>query len=337
MKPTILLLLVGLAAVSCGGSAEYSGRVSETPVAAVVVRAESLVSVVPVEGTVTARRSANLSTRMMARISDILVDVGTPVRAGQPLIRLGVEDVAAKRRSAQAAVEAARAAREEAARQAQRMDTLYAQDVVSLVQRDGARLALTQADAQLAMARSTLQEVESAESYATIRAPFDGFVVARYANPGDLASPGMPLVTVAGSGPRDAVLAVPADVAGRLHEGEEVSISSRDGRSVTAPIRAVSAGADPRSRTVQVLVDLPPDWPTGIAVTALIPGRTKAGIAIPASAVIRRGQLTGVRVATSDGVVLRWIRLGRTMESTTEGPPRIEVLSGLEAGERIVP
>jgi multidrug efflux pump subunit AcrA (membrane-fusion protein) len=55
------------------------------------------------------------------------------------------------------------------------------------------------------------------------------------------------------------------------------------------------------------------------------------GIAIPTHAVVRRGQLTGVRIVSGDLTTLRWVRLGRTVGD------RIEVLSGLEAGERIAP
>jgi hypothetical protein len=67
---------------------------------------------------------------------------------------------------------------------------------------------------------------------------------------------------------------------------------------------------------------------------------TREVIAVPESAVVRRGQLTGVRVIGEDGASLRWIRLGRRIETTEahgEAQTRVEVLSGLEAGERIAP
>jgi len=130
----------------------------------------------------------------MARITAIRVDVGSRIRAGQVLVTLGVEDVAADRARAEAGLQSATAARDEAAKHAARMDTLYRQDVVSLVQRDQAMLGLTIAESQLASARAALDQVASAEQYAAIRAPFDGAVVSRLANPGDLAVPGMPLL-----------------------------------------------------------------------------------------------------------------------------------------------
>ncbi len=319
-------------AAACGHAAADSENTAEPPATTLTVQMEPLTTVVPVEGTVAARRTAEISTRMMARITALEVEVGDRVRAGQTLVQLGTADVAANRLKAEAAVRAARAARDEAARQAARMDTLYAQDVVAQVRRDGARLALAQAESHLALARAALQEVETAASYSTITAPFAGAVVRRFADEGDVASPGMPILTLEDAGQRDAVMAVPADLAARLERGQALRVTTTDGRAATALVRAVAAGADPMTRTVEVRATLPADWPTGVALTALVPAGVHEGIAIPAAAVVRRGQLTGVRVLTAAGVALRWVRLGRTLESGDV----VQVLSGLEPGDRIV-
>ena len=85
------------------------------------------------------------------------------------------------------------------------------------------------------------------------------------------------------------------------------------------------------SKTVDVRVILPATWPTGMSLQALVPVGAVEAVTIPVEAVVHRGQLTGVRVLTVDGAALRWIRLGRT----TGSGDRIEVLSGLSAGDRI--
>jgi len=299
------------------------------------VTTESLASVVPVDGTVRAREQAALSTRLMARITSVEAEVGDHVDAGQVLVRLGTDDVAANRARAEAAVRVAEAGRDEAARQVARMDTLYAQDAVPLVQRDQTRLALVQAESQLTMAQAALQEVDAASRYATLRAPFAGTVVSRTAAVGDLAAPGMPLMGVAADGPREVVLGVPPEVAQTLSTGDEIVVEGESAGKTVAKVRAIASGADPRTRTVEVRADLPAGWPTGVSVTALVPEGTRQGIAIPESAVIRRGQLTGVRVVTDQGETLRWVRLGRRLEAVGEGAARFEVLSGIESGERI--
>ncbi len=333
MRAAIALLGLTALLTACGESHTSEARHGDAVAASgTPVELEEIQLHVPVEGTVVARNRAEITTRMMARVTELAVDVGSRVREGDILLVLGTEDIAASRAKAEAAVMVAGAARGEAAKHAARMDTLLAQDVVARVQRDQAHLALTQAESQLAMARATLKEVETAQSYASIPAPFAGDVVSRYTDEGDVAAPGMPLLVLEEAGPREGRLSVPVEAAIRLSPGDTVRVTTLDGRSVEVPVRTVASGADPRSRTIEVRVMLPADWPTGVSVTALIPSGTVEAVTIPADAVVRRGQLTGVRVATPEGVALRWIRLGRTVA----GGERVEVLSGLNPGDEIV-
>jgi multidrug efflux pump subunit AcrA (membrane-fusion protein) len=173
--------------------------------------------------------------------------------------------------------------------------------------------------------------VETAGSYAAIRAPFAGEVVSRFIDEGDVAAPGMPLLVVEEAGPREGKLAVPVEAAETLEPGALVMVTTLGGRSVEAPVRSVAGGADPYSKTVEIRVTLPADWPTGVSVTALVPAGTTRAVTVPVGAVVRRGQLTGVRVVTADGAALRWVRLGRGV-----GEERVEVLSGLSAGDEIL-
>jgi RND family efflux transporter MFP subunit len=332
MKRGVFILGVTALLSGCGESHAPETSPPQTNVSGVNVQAEEIAVRIPVEGTVVARNRAEITTRMMARVSALTADVGSRVRRGEVLIRLGTADIAANRAKAEAAVMMAEAARDEAARHADRMDTLLAQDVVPQVQRDQAHLMLTQAESQLAMAEASLTEVETAGSYASIRAPFDGEVVSRYTDEGDVAAPGMPLLVVEEAGPREAKLSVPAEAVAGLAVGDTVQVTALGGRNAFAPVRVVAQGADPMSKTVEVRAVLPEDWPTGVSVTALVPAGVTQAITIPTEAVVRRGQLTGVRVVTADGVALRWIRLGRTVADQD----RVEVLSGLTAGDEIV-
>jgi RND family efflux transporter MFP subunit len=346
MRRLIPSLVLAAAVAACGDAepspapATAATGVGQT----LVVERTVLEAVVPVDGTVTAREEAVLATRLMAQITSIEVEVGDHVRRGQALVRLGTDDVSANRQRADASLLVARAARDEAARQAARMDTLLAQDAVAIVQRDQARLALVQAESQVALAEAAVQDVDAAARYSVLEAPFDGTVVSRTARVGDLASPGLPLLTVAAHGPREVVLGVPVEAARELRAGTEIVVRGPALERTLARVRAVASGADPRSRTIEVRAELPASWPTGVSVTALVPFGTQEGITIPESAVVRRGQLTGVHVVGEDGTSLRWIRLGRRIEtagdsSVDEGEleVRVEVLSGLETGERIAP
>ncbi len=329
-----LLLSLSLITWACGGQVETEPQHSaEQPVVGQVIALEEITTAVPSPGTVRAHRRAEIATRLMARVSEIRVDVGSQVRTGQLLAVLGSEDLAASRALAEAAVTVAEAAREEAERQSVRMDTLLARDAVPMVQRDGAKLALVQAESNYAAARAALAQVESQASYSELAAPFPGRVVERFADPGDLANPGMPLLVVEDMS-REGVVHVPVEIATSLRTGTQVAVSAGSARMTTVPIARVASGADPATRTVAIHFDLPEDWPTGADITALIPRGTHFGIAIPSNSIVRRGQLTGVRISTSSGVQLRWIRLGRSFTGA-DGIVRFEVLSGLVAGERI--
>jgi RND family efflux transporter MFP subunit len=332
MRTASALALAALSLAACGSGVDQDApQVTQSTAAnAYTVTEDSVASTVAVEGTIQARLRAEISTRLMARVTEVPVDLGNYVRAGQVLIRLGVEDVEVNRARAGAAVTIAQAARDEAVRHAARMDTLLAADAVARVQRDQAQLALAQAESQFAMADAARREVETAAGYARIEAPFDGVVASRTVDPGDIASPGLPLLTIESAGEREAVLAVAPELAAGLAEGALIEVVGRDGRAARGTVRVIAGGADAATRTVEVRVRVAEDWPTGTSVTAYVPRGSRVAVLIPAASVVRRGQLTGVHVVEGDVVLLRWVRLGRAVGD------RIEVLSGLEAGERIV-
>ena len=341
MKPFIHVLALVAAAAACADaepSATPAAMESNVAGETMIVERTLLSSVVPVSGTVAARQEAVLSTRVMAQITAIEVEVGDAVHEGQVLLRLCTDDLLANRQRAEATQFVAVAARDEAARHFARMDTLLAQDAVALVQRDQARLALVRAESEVALAEAAVREVEAAAQYSLLAAPFDGTIVSRMARVGDLAAPGVPLLALASQGPREVVLGVPVEAARQLRTGSEVTVEGGEVGRAIARVRAVSQGADPRSHTIEVRAELPASWPTGVSVTAFVPTGTHAGVTIPEGAVVRRGQLTGVRVIGAEGPSLRWIRLGRRIETIdAHGQPYVvvEVLSGLEAGERI--
>jgi multidrug efflux pump subunit AcrA (membrane-fusion protein) len=110
MRAGIVLLGASALLASCGGSHEPQPTQAGNDVAGIPVLLEEIQVYVPVEGTVMARNRAEIATRMMARVTAIDADVGTRVRQGQVLVRLGAEDIAANRAKAEAGVTAAQAA-----------------------------------------------------------------------------------------------------------------------------------------------------------------------------------------------------------------------------------
>jgi RND family efflux transporter MFP subunit len=268
-------------------------------------------------GTVRAARRAELSTRLMGRVESVRVRAGDQVRPGQLLLTV-------ERASLTAAQQQATAALEQAAATLRRTERLYADSAAPLVQLEAARTAHAQAQAQARAVQADL-------AYAEVRAPFSGVVASRNVDPGDQAAPGQPLLVVEDRSRREIVVTGPDEVGERLHAGQAVAVEiGAGGRRVTASIEAVVPGADPRSPTVEIRLSGPAGLAPGLAAVAELPAGGRSTLEVPASAVMRRGQLKGVYLFAPDSTLrLRWIRTGRERQSN------IEVLSGLLPGDLV--
>ncbi|HSM03135.1 MAG TPA: efflux RND transporter periplasmic adaptor subunit [Longimicrobiales bacterium] len=257
---------------------------------------------------------ADVATRMAGTVSDIPVEVGDVVPAGARLATLDDADV-------QARIEAAEAQAELARRTFQRVENLA---------RDGAasQQELDEARARLAAAEGGATEARAQAAYAMITAPFAGTVVARMADPGDLAAPGMPLMRLAS---RDVkvVADLPADRARGLSVGQRVEVELGHDPLAGRILRVVQA-LDPASRRirVEIAVDGRP-LPGALGRVRLYGGGGDGTVWIPADALVRSGQLTGVYAVERDTLRLRWVRLGRRSGDA------VELLAG-PAGEMTV-
>jgi RND family efflux transporter MFP subunit len=312
------LVLVG--AIGCG-SATPEER-PERPAAAESVPAARVRSTdagarYRAAGTVRAARRAELSTRLIGRVESVRVRAGDRVAPGQVLLTV-------ERASLTAAQQQAAAALEQATANLRRTERLYADSAAPLVQLEAARTAHAQAEAQAGGVRADL-------AYAAVRAPFGGIVTGRLVDPGDQAAPGQPLLVVEDRSAREIVVTVPDEVGKRLRAGQTVPVEIGAGaRRVSARIEAVVPGADPRSPTVEVRLSGPAGLAPGLAAVAELTAGGRSALEVPASAIARRGQLEGVYLFAPDTTLrLRWIRTGRSRDST------VEVLSGLVAGDLV--
>lgn len=252
---------------------------------------------------------ADVATRMAGTLTAVTVEVGDRVAAGTVVARLDDADIRARVDGAAAQVELAE-------RTFQRMSNLARDGAASQQELDEARARLEGARGQLAEARAQLD-------YAVIPAPLAGTVTARMADPGDLAAPGQPLLRIAGPGIK-VVAELPGELQGRLDTGTEVVIEGTDGHPVRGTVLRAVPSLDPASRRFRVEV-APAEAAAllaGSAVRIVLPAGGDESRWIPADAVVRSGQLTGVYTVESDTLRLRWLSLGRT-----EGAG-VEVLAG---------
>jgi RND family efflux transporter MFP subunit len=229
----------------------------------------------------------------------------------------------------------------------QRMKNLHDRKSLSDQEFDEASARLQAAEAQVKMAQAKRQQVaekilqagagvsaaESQLSYLRIAAPFSGIVTARMAEPGALASPGMPLLKIEQTGNYRLAAAFPESVLSQIKPGQKLPVSIAaidfDGEGSVAEIVPM---VDPQTRTSPVKIALPAGnlVRSGLFGVAHLAGDSAQVLTVPEDAIRRNGQLTSVMVATNGKAELRMVKLGQARDG------RREVLAGLTAGERLI-
>lgn len=272
-----------------------------------------------VPASVLAIEHATISTRVAASVEAVRVQEGQRVTRGQMLVSLSDADL-------RGALSAAKTALDTAASHERRIRTLLAQDAATPSE-------LEMATSQRAQAAAALVAAEANLAYAQLRAPFGGTVQARRVEPGDLVGPGQPLLVLEGDALELQASLSEAEAKG-LALGAKVRFKA-DETSGTAIVTALTPGGDPVShrRGVRARIQSPA---TGIRSGAFarmeVPGggQEAARAWVPRSALVERGDLTGVFVASGGRAELRWIAVG---EPAGNG---VLVRAGVRPGETVV-
>jgi multidrug efflux pump subunit AcrA (membrane-fusion protein) len=363
----LFLTVAGLVLMAGCGAPPQSRTPAPPPLAVSVVPAESAALESPFEagGVVRAKATAAVASRLMAPIVAVHVAAGDRVRRGAPLVTLDSREIEANRSRAAAAfasaVEAARAAESDlgSAKAAvslarathDRIRTLHDKRSATPQELDQAAAALDAADAQFNAARARMSAAAAAReaaqaasdaatiaaSYAVLSAPFDGLVIERSADPGVMATPGGALLTVEATTGFRLEVALDEARAAHVAPGQVTHIEIGDAASSgywTGEGRVSEiARVDPASHSFLIKLDLPnqPSLRSGLFGRARFAGPSRQTLVIPASAAIRRGQLTFVYVVNAEGrAVLQPVSPG------AETGDRIEVLAGIREGDRVV-
>jgi len=324
------------------------------------VTASEIADYYQASGSVRARYSAAIAAKITANILDVRVQTGDHVQAGQTLIALDRRDLEAHLRRSEAAraeadsaidetesaITAARANFELARVTHKRFEELLAKASVSQQEFDESQTRLRSAEAALEMAASKRRQVEARRSqadaeiaaasvalgYGRLAAPFAGLVNERKADPGSLATPGAPLLTLEREGNPRLEASIDESRLGLVRVGESVAVEI-DGlnRTFTGRVAEIVPSVDAATRSFTVKIDLPaaPGLRSGMFGRAGFTARKRRALLVPQSAVLERGHIRSVYVVEGDTARLRFVTLG-------EGRDEREVLSGLTAGERII-
>lgn len=314
-------------------------------------------------GVVAAAETAVVSSRVVAVVTAVAVRPGDRVRAGDVLVRLDTREMAARVQQANATTRAAEEAlvaarstqvaaaaeqtlatawhtriaqlRERRAATAQEFDEAAARLAAATARVTAAQAGVEQASAQLAALRAGGEVAAITESYALIRAPFDGDVTERLTDPGNLAMPGQALLRIDGTGQRRVDVGVDEARAAYVRPGDRVAVLLERGGGEDALAGTVvevgrAIAANERAFTVKVALPAGSVPRTGTFARVRFNGAPHRALVVPISAVRVQGHLTSVFVV-SQGVAR--IRLVQTGDTDGDGT---EILAGLDDGESVV-
>jgi RND family efflux transporter MFP subunit len=284
-------------------------------------------------GTVKSRTVANLAAKMTARILEVKVKAGDKVKKGDVIARLDERDIRAQENAALAVLTAANAQASRARADEQRTRSLYDKEAATRENFDAVVARAKEAQAGVSQAMSAVSEIRTHLADTLLLAPFDGVVVKRLQEPGDMALPGLPVVTLQTPKGLRLEADVPSTCAGRYRIGMDVTVRIDTlGLTTSAQIDEISPEVDPQTRTQLIKIALP-------AIEGLQPGffgwleqacDHHEALLIPADAVQHIGQLEVVKVWSEGRPLMRHIRTAKTFGD------QIEVISGLHAGETVV-
>lgn len=288
-----------------------------------------------VDATLEAARQSTVAAQISGRIVEVRFDVGDRVRKGEVIVRIDEREVSDALARARAQLAQAQATLANAQAHYGRTRELFARKFVSQAALDNAHADFRAAQAQLEAATAASRQAETVKGFATVAAPYGGVVAARHVELGETVTPGTPLMT--GFDPID--LRVVADIPQlRLKaitpQTPVVAEFPTLDRRVQASSVVLLPTADARTHTTRVRILLPAyiegTYPGMYARVRFSLGRTTK-LLVPASAVVRRTEVTGVYVvAGPDDIRLRQVRLGETV-----GESDLEVLAGLQPGEKV--
>jgi RND family efflux transporter MFP subunit len=348
------LFLMLPAVFSLVGCSSEQTRTTPSPdavqnIAVLAVQQANVPDLIEAVGTVRAAQTSDVSSQMMGNIVEIRAHEGDHVQRGQVLAviddsqpraavdRSTAADLAAQQQLvgadsdltlAESTLKRYQVLFEKKSVSPQEFDEVKARQQAALARRDMAKAGQAQAQAALSQARTSLD-------YTRIRAPFDGVVTEKKADPGTLASPGMPIFTVEDVRRYRLEATVNENDLRYVRTGEQVSvvIDALDNAWLKGQVVQIVPAADPASRTFLVKIDLPMDvrLRSGLFGRAHFSRGEREALLIPRSAVVERGQLQGIYVLDQNKVAsLRYITLGKPSGA------EVEVLAGLQNGEQLV-
>tara|TARA_R110001583_G_scaffold93777_1_gene236988 strand:+ start:8818 stop:9900 length:1083 start_codon:yes stop_codon:yes gene_type:complete len=293
-------------------------------------------------GKVEAVQNANLSTRMMGFVNNIYVNVGDKVSKGQLLLSINSADILAKKAQVTASITEATAAYKNAEKDYNRFTALFNDNSASQKEMDDISANYEMSKARLEAANQQKNQVNAQLSYSNIVAPFNGVITGKFINKGDMANPGMPLISIETPNKFQIISMIPESDITSIKNGTNVTVVVKStNQLLTGKVTEVSSSAKNTSGQylVKVLLDKTDvKLLSGMFTSVQFPTEKKdenssqtSMVLVQKSALVQQGQLSGVYTIGNENIaLLRWLRIGKSFGDL------VEVLSGLSANEQYI-
>ncbi len=310
LRPFVFSLFFGLTVAFAG-----------EPLPVITVKPHAVDLAFPAESLVEAVQQATVGAQIAGRVLEVKADAGQSVKKGDVLMHIDGREAAEAARAAEAQYANAKVSYD-------RTKSLVTQKFMSPA-------ALDKAKADFDAAAANRAAAGAGQSHATIVAPMTGIIARRHAEMGDMATPGKPLFTIYQPGTLRVTASIPQYRLKAMRDVKTARVEFPElGKWVEAVKVQVLPTADAATHVSQVRVtlpDVPEATPGMFARVHFITGQSEK-LTVPASAVLRRGEVAAVYVQTADNrLSLRQLRLGDAV-----GLGEIEVLAGLSAGDKVV-
>ncbi|MDX9754879.1 MAG: efflux RND transporter periplasmic adaptor subunit [bacterium] len=284
-------------------------------------------------GSIQSRSTTNIASKIMASIRTIAVRPGDAVKQGQLLVTLDDRDLQSRLDQARRGLEAAKAAYDQAKIDKDRYEKLLRDRSVPQTQYDNMASAERIAMARYQQAQEAVTEAEVMLSYAKIYSTMSGTITEKFADPGNIATPGQPILTMYDPNNMRVEVAVREQLTNRLKIGQSVNVViDAINKQLDGTVQEIVPSANPASRSVLVKVAIPKvdDVYPGMFGRIQIPLDPVQYLLIPKKAVRKVGQLELVSVKEDGKIVTRAVRTGGQWGED------LEILSGLSEGEDVV-
>jgi len=323
--------------LGCGSDEVEETKVEATPVTVERVVAEAIEIRIEATGQLIARDRAEVAAEVAGQITEMNVDEGSAVAAGDVVMTIDPERRRLELNSARALVDEAQAAVREGERDFARRTELFGRNVASQTQLDQSETELTLAQSRLMAAKAQLGVAERALEDATVRAPFAGMIAQRFVSRGEYVSAGTKLYELVALDPIEVEFRLTEADSGRVEMGQRVAVrvAPHPDEVFRGEVIAIAPVIDEASRTLRVKAQIENHD------TRLRPGLfarvdlgldTRANVVmVPEQAVLQRADGAVIFRARPDGHVDRVV-----VETGITRDGRIEVVDGISAGDHVV-